>query len=192
MKHSFFYNKFKPDVPFAGTPSAPSITTGVLSITAEPEFGARRHTYHFWVTDTSCLDDSISHFQQNGYPDSTFTKYTSRSQWNKSYPDSILRADSLPIMPTPPPSPIEPTPTATASSTPHPFIPTKSPAPSQKPSSADAPNESDAVPREESALPVEKPPPLQDSPLRTPTLTLRSFLLSKRHRSTLPKSTSKN
>ena len=29
-------------------------------------------------------------------------------------------------------------------------------------------------------------------PLRTPTLPLRSFLLSKRHRSTLPKSTSKN
>ena len=102
MKHSFFHNKFTPDVPFAGTPNAPSITTGVLSIIADPAFGARRDTYHFLVTDSSCLDASISHFRQNGWTDSTFTKYSSRSQWNRSYPDSILRADSLPIIPTPP------------------------------------------------------------------------------------------
>ena len=63
MKHSFFDNKFKPDVPFEGNPGAPSTTTGVLSITAEPEFGARRQTYHFCVTDSSYLDDSINHFR---------------------------------------------------------------------------------------------------------------------------------
>ena len=68
MKHSFFDKMFRPDVPFGGTPGAPITTTGVLSITAEPEFGAVRQIYHFWVTDSSCLDDSINHFKENGLP----------------------------------------------------------------------------------------------------------------------------
>ena len=102
MKHSFFDNKFKPDVPFGGNPGAPNITTGVLSITAEPEFGARRQTYHFWVTDSSCLDESINHFRDNGFPDHSYTKYSSRDQWKRSYPDAVLRKDTLPQHATPP------------------------------------------------------------------------------------------
>ena len=102
MKHSFFYKKFTPDVPYAGTPNEPIVTTGVLSLTADPEIGGQRDTHHFWVTDASSLDATISHFRRTGWTDSTFTKYTSRSLWNRNYPDSILRTDSLPIMSTPP------------------------------------------------------------------------------------------
>ena len=184
MKHSFFHKKFTPDVPYAGTPNAPSITTGVLSITADPAFGARRDTYHFWVTDTSSLDASISHFRQNGWTDSTFTKYSSRSLWNRSYPDSILRSDSLPIMSTPPhlrliqPQRLRRLPLVPLRLRSHPLsmrrmrqarLPTRSP-------------HSRSTNLHHSKIP----------PLRTSTLPLRSYLPGRRRHNNLLNSTNKN
>ena len=99
MEKSHFAGRFRPDVPFAGTSGSPNINTGVLSITRPPTGDDVRVSYHFWVTDASCVEPSIAHFQSKGFPDCHFVKFTSREQWTRSYRDAVLQIDSLPTAP---------------------------------------------------------------------------------------------
>ena len=98
MTTSFFNNTYESDVPLAGTAGAPISPTGVLSITNNPTTHIDQQIYHFWVTDSLCLESPISHFQHSGFHDGHFTRFSDREGWERSYPNAVLRKDTLPTV----------------------------------------------------------------------------------------------
>ena len=95
MTTSIFDNTYESDVPLAGTAGAPIPPTDVLSITDNLTTHIDQQIYHFWVNNSSCLEASISHFQNSGFSDCHFTRFSSCEGWERSYHNAVLLKDTL-------------------------------------------------------------------------------------------------
>ena len=67
---------------------------------------------HYWLGDLANVEQSAAFFLPLGYEKYSFTPYTSKDEWNASYPSDMICGDfPAPIIPPPPPGPPPPPPT---------------------------------------------------------------------------------